>query len=330
MGAKLCILNIYSCFGLYVRILLNEKGHCNVLAERVLSKNIYKRNDCVKKGANMLEVKNLCKTYPTFQLKDVSFVLPEGEIVGFIGQNGAGKTTTLKCIMQAVLPDSGTVELDGLDVNHYKKGIKQSISFTTGAFEYFRHNKLWKIANVYSKFFDNWEESQFENFCKLFKLDLQKRVSELSAGMKVKFALALAMSHNATIFIFDEPTSGLDPVARDELLDVFQEIVQDGQKSILFSTHITSDLDKCADRILFIHDGKILLNDEKDRLLEMHALIKGGMDDLTDDLRNRCVAVKTNSLGFSALIKRENLIENNLVSEKPTLDDIMVFYSKEK
>ena len=277
----------------------------------------------------MLEVKNLCKTYPTFQLQDVSFVLPEGEIVGFIGQNGAGKTTTLKCIMQAVVPDSGTVTLDGLDVKEHEKEIKQRISFTTGAFEYFRHDKLTKIANVYSKFFDNWDESQFANFCKMFNLDLNKRVKELSAGMKVKFALALAMSHNAQTFIFDEPTSGLDPIARDELLDVFREIVEDGKKSILFSTHITSDLDKCADRILFIKDGKIVLCEPKDELLETHALIKGGLGDLTDDLRGRCVAVKTNSLGFSALIKRENLLEKNIDSEKPTLDDIMVFYSKE-
>ena len=277
----------------------------------------------------MLEVKNLCKKYPTFQLQDVSFTLPEGEIVGFIGQNGAGKTTTLKCIMQAVLPDSGAICLDGLDIKQGEEELKKSISFTTGAFEYFRHKKLTQIAKVYSKFFDNWEESQFENFCKLFKLDLQKRVRELSAGMKVKFALALAMSHNARIFIFDEPTSGLDPIAREELLDIFREIVEDGQKSILFSTHITSDLDKCADRILFIHNGKIMLDQPKDVLVETHALIKGGMEDLTDNLRSRCVAVKANSFGFSALIKRENLVETNLDSEKPTLDDIMVFYSKE-
>ena len=277
----------------------------------------------------MLEVKNLYKKYPTFQLQDVSFTLAEGEIVGFIGQNGAGKTTTLKCIMQAVLPDSGTVTLDGQDIREHEKEIKQAISFTTGAFEYFRNNRLATISNVYSKFFDNWDESKFESYCEMFNLDLHKRVKELSAGMKVKFALALAMSHNATIFIFDEPTSGLDPIARDELLDVFREIVEDGKRSILFSTHITSDLDKCADRILFIKDGKIVLDEEKDHILETHALIKGGLYDLTNDLRNRCVAVKTNSFGFSALIKRENLFEKHLDSEKPTLDDIMVFYNKE-
>lgn len=277
----------------------------------------------------MLEVKNLCKTYPTFQLQNVSFTLPEGEIVGFIGQNGAGKTTTLKCIMRAVVPDDGVVTVDGLDMCQNEREIKQTLSFTTGAFEYFRHDKLGKIVNVYRKFFDKWDQAQFDNYCKLFALDLNKRVQELSAGMKVKFALALAMSHNAKIFIFDEPTSGLDPIARDELLDVFRDIVNDGEKSILFSTHITSDLDKCADKILFIKNGKILLDQPKDQLLETHALIKGGLNELTEDLQKRVVAVKTNSFGFTALIKRENLLEKNIASEKPTLDDIMVFYNKE-
>ena len=276
----------------------------------------------------MLEIKNLCKAYPTFQLQDVSFSLPEGEIVGFIGQNGAGKTTTLKCIMRAVVPDSGTVELNGQDMQLHEKEIKQAISFTTGAFEYYRHDKLQKIAKVYSKFFDNWNDCQFENYCTMFHLDLNKRVKELSAGMKVKFALALAMSHDAKIFIFDEPTSGLDPIARDELLDVFREIVEDGKKSILFSTHITSDLDKCADRILFIKDGKILLDEGKDKLIETHALVKGAIADLTEELRSRCVAVKTTSQGFTALIKREKLT-GGLSCENPTLDDLMVYYSKE-
>ncbi|MCM1289673.1 MAG: ABC transporter ATP-binding protein [Corallococcus sp.] len=276
----------------------------------------------------MLEVKNLCKTYPAFRLQNVNFILPEGEIVGFVGQNGAGKTTALKCIMRAVVPDSGTVTVNGLDMKENEEQIKQYVSFTSGAFEYFRNDKIRKIAAVYGKFYSNWEDEQFENYCKTFDLDLNKRVKELSAGMKVKFALALALSHNAKIFIFDEPTSGLDPIARDELLDLFRDVVSDGESSILFSTHITSDLDKCADRILFINKGKIVLDSPKDELLESHALIKGGSNDLTENLKSRCVAVKTNSFGFSALIKRGNLTEK-LDSEKPTLDDVIVFYGKE-
>lgn len=278
----------------------------------------------------MLEVKNLCKRYPAFELDNVSFSVPDGVVAGFIGQNGAGKTTTLKCIMRAVVPDSGEVLVDGKDMQTFERQNKQVISFTCGAFDYYRNSKLQKIAHTYSTFYDRWAEDKFQNYCEKFNLDLNKRVKELSAGMKVKFALALAMSHDAKIFIFDEPTSGLDPIARDELIDVFRDIVEEGDKSILFSTHITADLDKCADYVFFINNGKIILNSEKDRLLESHVLIKGGVDQLTDDLKNRTVAVKTHSFGFTALIKRELLLPTEqFVTEKPTLDDIMVYYSKE-
>lgn len=278
----------------------------------------------------MLEVKNLCKSYPTFQLKNVSFSLSEGIITGFIGQNGAGKTTTLKCIMRAVVPDSGEVLVDGKEMSKFEQENKQAISFTLGAFDYYRNEKLRRIAAVYKTFYEGWSNQQFDGYCQKFNLDLNKRVKELSAGMRVKFALALAMSHNARIFIFDEPTSGLDPIARDELLDVFRDIVEDGDKSILFSTHITSDLDKCADRILFIRNGEIIVDSDKDELLDSHVLIKGGVDQLTDSLRQRVVAAKVHSFGFTALILRKNLLaEESFTTEKPTLDDIMVYYNKE-
>ncbi len=278
----------------------------------------------------MLEVKNLCKTYPTFTLKNVSFSLPNGVIAGFIGQNGAGKTTTLKCIMRAVVSDSGTVTVDGKDMATHERENKQVVSFTCGAFDYYRNAKLKQIANVYKTFYDKWQEDVFQDYCEKFHLDLNKRVKELSAGMKVKFSLALAMSHDATIFIFDEPTSGLDPIARDELIDIFRDIVSDGEKSILFSTHITSDLDKCADYILFINNGQLIIDSEKDNLLDSHVLISGGLDQLTEDLKNRVIYAKTNAFGFTALIKRTLLLPTEqFATEKPNLDDIMVYYSKE-
>ena len=279
----------------------------------------------------MLEVKNLTKKYDNFLLDNVSFNVPDGMIVGFIGQNGAGKTTTLKSIMRTVLPDSGSVVVDGKDMENFESQNKQVISFTTGAFEYYRNENLAKIAKVYSSFYDKWDQSAFDGYCKKFNLVTSKKVRELSAGMKVKFALALAMSHNAKLFIFDEPTSGLDPIARDELLDVFRDIVEDGDKSILFSTHITSDLDKCADIILFIADGKILLEEDKDQLLEEHVLVKGGLEQLTDRLKSRLIAYKTHQFGFTALMHRSELLPaDNLAEEKPTLDDIMVYYNKKE
>ncbi len=278
----------------------------------------------------MLEVKNLCKTYPSFCLDNVSFTLEDGMITGFIGQNGAGKTTTLKCIMRAVVADEGEVFLDGKEMKDAEAENKQIISFTLGAFDYYRTVKLGKIANVYKTFYQKWNDDKFADYCNKFNLDLNKRVKELSAGMKVKFALALAMSHDAKIFIFDEPTSGLDPIARDELLDLFRDIVENGDKSILFSTHITSDLEKCADNILFIQNGKIAVNMPKDELLESHVVVKGALDQLTDELKHTVVAYKTNSFGFTALAKRENIEDlSKFVTEKPTLDDIIVYYNKE-
>ncbi len=276
----------------------------------------------------MLQVTDLTKKYPDFTLDNVSFDTPQGMIVGFIGQNGAGKTTTLKCIMRTVCPDGGKVVAFGKDMAEYESQNKQIISFTTGAFDYYPRESLAKIAKVYASFYDEWSQADFDNYCRRFNLVTSKKVCELSAGMKVKFALSLAMSHNAKLFIFDEPTSGLDPIAREELLDVFRDIVDEGDKSILFSTHITSDLDKCADIILFIREGRIVLEQPKDELLDTHALIKGGEDDLTDSLKSRVVSYKSNRFGFTALILRNKLLpSDNVASEKPTLDDIMVYYN---
>ncbi len=277
---------------------------------------------------NILSVANLTKRYPSFTLDNVSFDIPKGVIVGFIGQNGAGKSTTLKCIMRTTLADDGRVLVFGKDMERYELESKQHIAFSTGTFEYYRGEKLQKIADVYKTFYDNWDNDDFLRYCDKFHLQLDKRVKELSAGMKVKFALALALSHNAKLFIFDEPTSGLDPIAREELLDVFRDIVFDGNKSILFSTHITSDLDKCADYILFIAKGKMLLYKAKDELVEGHALIKGSNEQLTTDLHRRAVAIKKNAFGFVGLIERNKLLSSDkFVTEKPTLDDIMVYYN---
>lgn len=278
----------------------------------------------------MLKVENLCKTYPSFQLKNISFEIPAGMIVGFVGQNAAGKTTTLKCIMQSVLPDDGNITAFGIDIAKNETKCKQLISFSSGAFEYYRNKKLQLIADVYKMFYDNWKQADFENYVKRFDLDLNKRIKELSAGMKVKFALSLAMSHDAKLFIFDEPTSGLDPIARDELLDVFRDIVDEGDKSILFSTHITSDLDKCADYVLFIKNGQIILNSAKDELLDTHAVVRGGTEELTAELAARLIGYKRHQFGYTALIRRENIQnDDKFTTEKPTLDDIMIYYSKE-
>ena len=224
---------------------------------------------------DMLKVEGLCKEYPSFRLQDVSFELPAGYIMGFIGENGAGKTTTIKAIMNMAAPDSGTVTVFGMDVKEHEKEIKQDIGLLMAGIDCYPMCRVEKFVRIVSTFFDNWDNVACENYLKRFSIDKHNRLTELSAGMKVKLHLAIALSHNAKLLILDEPTSGLDPVARDEVLDIMQELVSNGERSVIFSTHITSDLDKCADFILFIKNGLIVANDTKDCILLGHRVVTG-------------------------------------------------------
>ena len=206
---------------------------------------------------NALEVRGLCKTYPAFTLKDVSFDVPQGAVVGFIGRNGAGKSTTLKAILGLVHPDGGDVRFFGQDVRQHEREFKEQIGVVLGGIDFYPKKKVKTITDVTRRFYRNWDEEKYRHYLQLFRIDESKRVDQLSSGMKVKYLLALALSHNARLLILDEPTSGLDPVSRDELVERFRAVVADGSRSILFSTHITSDLEKCASHITFIKDGEI-------------------------------------------------------------------------
>lgn len=206
---------------------------------------------------SILEVNNLSKHYPAFSLNQVSFSLEEGKITGFIGRNGAGKTTTLKCLLNFVHPDEGEISFFGMNFKENELEIKQKIGFVSGGVCYYPRRKLKTIAGVTKEFYSSWDENAYKEYMSLFALDENKTPAQLSAGMKVKFSLALAMSHGAKLLLLDEPTSGLDPVSRDELLDVFLQLAERGA-TILFSTHITSDLDKCAKNIIYIKSGNIV------------------------------------------------------------------------
>lgn len=225
----------------------------------------------------VLKVENLSKKYAKFELKDVSFEIECGSIMGFIGRNGAGKTTTLKCLLNLVHTDGGKIEYFGLDYRSHENEIKQRIGFSSGGVDYYPMITLKKIASVTKSFYDNWNENAYERFMKEFSLDENKKVKELSEGMKVKFNLTLALSHNAELLILDEPTSGLDPVSRDELLTIFENLSKEGV-SILFSTHITSDLDKCADHITYIKNGIIVESLPKTEFLQK--LGGGNLEDI--------------------------------------------------
>ena len=211
----------------------------------------------------LCEIKNLRKTYPSFTLSELSFQLNAGRIVGFIGRNGAGKTTTIKSMLGLVHPDGGEIDYFGLPFSQHEKQIKQRIGYSTGAVNYYPKRKIKDIVAVTRMFFDTWNEEAYQEYLSLFALDESKMPSELSEGMRVKFNLLLALSHKSEILILDEPTSGLDPFSRDELLDIFEELKKRGV-SILFSTHITSDIEKCADDILYIRDGKLVANYPKE------------------------------------------------------------------
>ncbi|MFV0393103.1 MAG: ABC transporter ATP-binding protein [Coprobacillaceae bacterium] len=216
----------------------------------------------------LLKVYNLTKKYPKFTLQNISFSLEEGRIMGLIGKNGAGKSTTLKAMLNMVSPDNGTIQMFGDDFRIEESKCKQRIGVVLGGIDFYQYKKVSDITSVTRRFYRNWDDNAYQKYMQMFELDSSKRVNQLSAGMKVKYLIALALSHHADLLIFDEPTSGLDPVARDDLLDLFKYLVRDGKRSILFSTHITSDLDKCADDITYIKNGKILLSAEKETFMK--------------------------------------------------------------
>lgn len=212
---------------------------------------------------NMLEVRNLCKRYPAFTLQDVSFDIPQGAVMGLIGRNGAGKSTTLKSLLGLVHPDGGEVRFFGKAFAENEQYCKEKLGVVLGGIDFYQKKKVKTITDVTRRFYAAWDEEKYRHYLQLFGIDEEKRVDQLSSGMKVKYLIVLALSHNAELLILDEPTSGLDPVSRDDLTELFRALVADGKRSILFSTHITTDLDKCATHITYIRDGKVEASGEK-------------------------------------------------------------------
>lgn len=234
---------------------------------------------------SILQVCGLKKTYPSFTLKEVSFEVPAGAIVGFIGRNGAGKTTTLKSILGLVHADGGELYFDGAPLQ--EQSFKEHIGVAFGGVDFYPKKTLREITAVTRRFYRRWEDEKYRHYLKLFALDETKRVDQLSSGMRVKYLIALALSHNAKLLILDEPTSGLDPVSRDELTGLFRAIVADGSRSILFSTHITSDLEKCADCITFIKDGALVYTGSKEDFLREFSTHGATLEDIIVSIERR-------------------------------------------
>lgn len=277
----------------------------------------------------ILKVENLTKMYEKFTLNSVSFKLDKGFIMGFIGRNGAGKTTTLKSMLNLVHADGGQVTVLGQDFLTNELSCKQKIGFMFGGIDYYPKVKLKKLTQVVKPFYDQWDDNLFRKYMERFELDPEKRADQLSDGMRVKFALALALSHNAQLLILDEPTSGLDPVSRDDLLELFQELIEDGERSILFSTHITSDLEKCADFITYIKDGEIIASTDKDAYLDEYRIISGTREQLTEKMAGLLIGCKTNSFGFSGMIRKADLPSAAHLAIAPAdLESIMIFMER--
>lgn len=276
-----------------------------------------------------LSVTGLSKTYPAFRLTDVSFALEEGKITGFIGRNGAGKSTTIKSLFNFVHPDSGSVRFFDLDFAGHEREIKRRIGYVSGAFAFYGKKKLRAITQVTRPFYPNWDDAAYQGYLRRFSLDENKTPEQLSAGMKVKYALTLALSHGAELLVLDEPTSGLDPVSREDLLEVFLDLCDAG-KTIFFSTHITSDLEKCADNILYIQNGRIAAYDTLAGFVEQYRLVQIGGEALSAEQGAVLIGSRRAKNGRTALIRTEDAGKIALPSEKTDLECIMVHLEKEE
>ena len=279
----------------------------------------------------ILRIENVRKKYPTFSLKDVSFEVKPGQIMGFIGRNGAGKTTTLKCIMNLVHYENGKVYAFDKDMTENELECKQRIGFALSELNYYPNRTIKQLMNVTKRFYKEFDEHKFNEACRLFNLDVNKKLEELSSGMKVKFSVAVALSHHAELLILDEPTSGLDPVSRDEILDIFRNIVKNKDRSILFSTHITSDLDKCATNITYIHDGAIEYTGTKNDFINSYLFIKDTT--CNKNLLKEYIAYKEFDDHIEGLIdsnKKDVFTKEKIEPQEPDLEQIMIYLERSK
>lgn len=279
---------------------------------------------------NFLEVNNLTKSFTGFKLKNISFSLPKGYIMGLIGPNGSGKTTTIKLILNMLKRYIGEIKIFGLDNIKDEKIIKENIGVVFDSNFFCEDWTVAQSGSAISSFYTNWDNEKFNAYLNQFHISTKKKVKELSRGMQMKLMLACALSYDAKLLILDEPTSGFDPVSRNELLNILSEYIEDGEHSVLFSTHITGDLEKVADYITYINHGEIFFSGGKDEFVDMFRIVKGGREELSVDLNKKLIGLRRFPTGFEALIKTEDIrLFSHLAIEKATIDDIMVFTNKE-
>lgn len=277
---------------------------------------------------NAIQMNHVSKRFKTFTLNDITLSLPEGYIMGLIGANGAGKTTIIKLLMGLYLKSEGDIQVLGLDPIKEGKDMRNQVGYVFDDPKYYDF-KLKKIIKIISLFYSDWDETIFNNYMNRFGLKNQMKFKELSRGMKLKFALAISLSHHAKVLVLDEPTSGLDPIFRLELLDILQEVIEDGTKSILFSSHITSDVEKIADYITYIRNGKIIISKDRNTLLTDYLLVKGSTNKIPETVSDVMIGAKVTPYNYEALIPNNHQIKVVWEQEEPpNLEQIMFYLEK--
>lgn len=273
-----------------------------------------------------IEVNKLNKTYDDFKLQDISFKVESGTIMGIVGENGAGKSTIIKGILNLINLDSGEIKILGKDIKSDDSLIKNNIGVVFDE-SYFHDNlNIKDISKIMKNIYSQWQESVFQRYIKQFKLPIDKKVKDFSRGMKMKLSISVALSHNANILILDEATSGLDPVVRDEILDIFLEYIQEEDKTILISSHITSDLEKICDYITFINHGKLIFSENKDDLIYNFGIIKCSQSDINKIDKEDIVGIKEGKFSTEIMVKNRFKYENkDLVIDKTNLEEIILF-----
>ena len=278
---------------------------------------------------NAIEVNDVTKKYDGFTLDNVSFEVPKGVVMGFIGQNGAGKSTTINSILNIIPINDGEIKILGMDHIKDEKAIKDRIAVVFDELPFHGSFNAKDLSKIFEGIYSNWDKEVYMNYLEQFQLPVKKKIGEFSKGMKMKLQIACALSHNAELLIMDEPTSGLDPIVRDEILRIFMKYLEDGERSILMSSHITSDLEKIADCITFIDNGKLLITGYKDEILDTHGVIKCSKEQYEAMDKEDIVSARINSYGAEVMVSDREAMGykySDLILDPTSLEEIMLFY----
>lgn len=278
---------------------------------------------------NAIEIKELTKKYDGFTLDAISFTVPKGCIMGFIGQNGAGKTTTIRALLNIIKTDGGTISMLGMDHIKDEYAIKEQIAAVFDELPFHESFTANQVNTMFKGLYANWNEDTYFSYLDRFSLPRKKKISKFSKGMKMKLQIATALSHGAKLLIMDEATTGLDPVVRNEILDIFREYIQDENNSILMSSHITSDIEKIADCVTFIDKGRILLTGFKDEILERHGVMKCTKAELEAIPAEKHISARLNDFGAELMVPDVSAAKRKypeFIFDRTTLEEIMLFY----